>query len=87
MNTETGAPGQEAAMDPSVGCLPQADLSAEAPPRLRFEAVYGDHFAFVWRMTRRLGVPEASVDDVVQDVFLDAVRGVRPDRHRCFPDL
>jgi RNA polymerase sigma-70 factor (ECF subfamily) len=57
-------------MDPFVGCLPQADLSAEAPPRLRFEAVYGDHFAFVWRMTRRLGVPEASVDDVVQDVFL-----------------
>jgi RNA polymerase sigma-70 factor (ECF subfamily) len=57
-------------MDPSVGCLPQADLPAEAHPRLRFEAVYGDHFAFVWRMTRRLGVQEASIDDVVQDVFL-----------------
>ncbi len=41
---------------------------AFAPPR--FQEVYDEHFAFCWRMARRLGVPDASVDDVVQDVFL-----------------
>jgi RNA polymerase sigma-70 factor (ECF subfamily) len=32
--------------------------------------VYDTYFPFVWRSARRLGVPEAGVDDVVQDVFL-----------------
>jgi RNA polymerase sigma-70 factor (ECF subfamily) len=54
----------------SAECL-DTGLPTEAHPRLRFESVYNDHFAFVWRMARRLGVPpDASVDDVVQDVFL-----------------
>jgi RNA polymerase sigma-70 factor (ECF subfamily) len=35
-----------------------------------FETVYEEHFAFVWRTVRRLGVPERSVDDAVQDVFV-----------------
>ncbi|WP_437785586.1 RNA polymerase sigma factor [Sorangium sp. So ce1097] len=38
------------------------------PPR--FEALYDEHFAFVWRSLRRLGVADAAVDDAVQDVFL-----------------
>ena len=53
-----------------VARLPEVELPTEARPRLRFESVYSDHFGFVWRMTRRLGVPDASVDDVVQDAFL-----------------
>ena len=32
--------------------------------------IYDAHFDFVWRNARRLGVPEASADDVVQDVFV-----------------
>jgi RNA polymerase sigma-70 factor (ECF subfamily) len=32
--------------------------------------IYHAHFYFVWRNARRLGVPEANVDDVVQDVFI-----------------
>lgn len=32
--------------------------------------VYREHFYFVWRNARRLGVPEANLDDVVQDVFI-----------------
>jgi RNA polymerase sigma-70 factor (ECF subfamily) len=32
--------------------------------------IYEDQFDFVWRNARRLGVPEASADDVTQDVFL-----------------
>lgn len=39
-----------------------------------FAQVYEEHFAFVWRSARRLGVPEASLDDVVQDVFVTVYR-------------
>ena len=35
-----------------------------------FEAIYGEHFAFVWRCLRGLGVPEAGLDDAAQDVFV-----------------
>jgi hypothetical protein len=33
---------------------------------LSFDAVYEEHFAFVWRTARALGVPPASIDDAVQ---------------------
>ncbi|MGO8993657.1 MAG: RNA polymerase sigma factor [Polyangiaceae bacterium] len=36
----------------------------------RFEEVYGEHFPFVWRSVRRLGVDSSAVDDVVQEIFL-----------------
>jgi len=39
-----------------------------------FEEAYEAHFDFVWRSARRLGVPEASTDDVVQDVFVTVYR-------------
>ena len=35
-----------------------------------FEALYQQHFAFVWRTLWRLGVWQASVADAAQDVFL-----------------
>jgi RNA polymerase sigma-70 factor (ECF subfamily) len=35
-----------------------------------FAAVYAEHVDRVWRSLRSLGVPEASVEDAVQDVFL-----------------
>src|SRR4051812_22321619 len=37
---------------------------------MTFEVVYGEHFRFVWRSLRRLGVREADIADAVQDVFL-----------------
>ncbi len=37
---------------------------------LDFEAIYDEHFDFVFRNVRRLGVPDAHVDDAVQEVFL-----------------
>ena len=43
-------------------------------PSPSFAEVYEQHFDFVWRSARRLGVPEASVDDVVQDTFLTVYR-------------
>lgn len=35
-----------------------------------FEDVYAHELAFVWRSARRLGVREAAIDDVVQEVFV-----------------
>jgi RNA polymerase sigma-70 factor (ECF subfamily) len=39
-----------------------------SPPS--FDEVYAEHFDFVFRTVRRLGVPQTLVDDTVQDVFL-----------------
>jgi RNA polymerase sigma-70 factor (ECF subfamily) len=38
--------------------------------RPSFEAIYEEHFEFVWRSMRRLGIAADSIDDAVQDVFL-----------------
>jgi RNA polymerase sigma-70 factor, ECF subfamily len=32
--------------------------------------VYREHSGFVWRVVRRLGVPDAAVEDVMHDVFM-----------------
>lgn len=39
--------------------------------------IYDAYFDFVWRNARRLGVPEDSADDVVQDVFVVIHRRIR----------
>ncbi|HTU57497.1 MAG TPA: sigma-70 family RNA polymerase sigma factor, partial [Polyangiales bacterium] len=44
-----------------------------APPvriALEFDAVYEEHFDFVWRNLRRLGVREGELRDAAQDAFL-----------------
>ena len=43
---------------------------ARASSRPEFATVYDEHFPFVWRSARRLGVDPSAVDDVVQDVFV-----------------
>jgi len=40
------------------------------PGAVDFHAVYDQHFSFVWRMARRLGVAEEALDDVCQEVFV-----------------
>jgi RNA polymerase sigma-70 factor (ECF subfamily) len=47
------------------------------PVRVTFDEIYADYFDMVWRAARRLGTPEASVDDVAQDVFLVLHRRLR----------
>ncbi len=37
---------------------------------MNFRDVYDEHFRFVWRSLRRLGVRESDVSDAAQDVFL-----------------
>jgi RNA polymerase sigma-70 factor, ECF subfamily len=58
--------------EPALSSDPRAISPAAAPQT--FAQLYAEHFAFVWRSARRLGVPLAAVDDVVQDVFLVAHR-------------
>src|SRR5215510_15295748 len=53
------------------------DVTAEHRPT--FLQLYEDHFPFVWRSVRRLGTPDADVDDVVQESFVIA--------HRRLPDF
>ena len=45
-----------------------------APNGANFEAVYAEHFPFVWRCLRALGVPSSGLDDGAQDVFLVVFR-------------
>jgi RNA polymerase sigma-70 factor (ECF subfamily) len=40
------------------------------------ETIYREHFQFVWRSLRRLGVPEADLQDAVHDVFLVVQRKI-----------
>jgi RNA polymerase sigma-70 factor (ECF subfamily) len=41
---------------------------------VRLEQLYREHFDYVWRSARRLGVPLDEADDVVQETFLRARR-------------
>lgn len=62
-STGRGAPeGRSEPDDPSLAA------PVLTPPS--FEDLYDQEFAFVWRNLRRLGVPERSLRDAAQDVFL-----------------
>ncbi len=57
-----------------------APVEANAPPS--FEALYDEQAPFIWRAVRRLGVPEASAADVVQEIFLVVHRRLHEFRAR-----
>ncbi|HEX5660250.1 MAG TPA: sigma-70 family RNA polymerase sigma factor [Polyangiales bacterium] len=50
----------------------ERDTPTEHPPRLR--QLFDENASFVWRSLRRLGVAEADVDDLLQEVFLVVYR-------------
>lgn len=50
----------------------ERDSDPERPLRLR--QLFDEHAAFVWRSLRRLGIAEADLDDVQQEVFLVVYR-------------
>lgn len=77
MSTDATGAGQYGSVTTSVARLavasPGHDPSPSRPVRHlapAFDAIYEEHFDFVWRMARRLGVPESAADDVVQDTFV-----------------
>jgi RNA polymerase sigma-70 factor (ECF subfamily) len=51
------------ALEPSDGLPPPV-------PVITLDAIVAEHGAFVWRTLRRLGVADAHVEDVAQEVFL-----------------
>jgi len=53
----------------------------------RLRGMVDEYYAFIWRSLRRLGVPQADVDDAVQQVFLTASRklaSIRPESEKSF---
>jgi RNA polymerase sigma-70 factor (ECF subfamily) len=59
-----------------------ASAPAEVGVSHDFESLYGEHFNFVWRSLRRLGVHPSWVEDAAQDTFLVVHRrlsDLRPD--------
>lgn len=70
--TETTRAGQDGAMDGELA-RPRVPVSESAPARddaAAFRRLYDDNHAFVWRSVLHLGVPDASADDAVQEVFV-----------------
>ena len=66
--------------------VPQAALAA-ASTRVDLEALIQSHFAFIWRLLRRLGLPQSDADDAAQQVFLIAgakLDAIRPGSERAF---
>lgn len=55
----------------------EPERRADLRPDSSFEALFRDHFGFVYQNLRRLGVPPGAVDDATQEVFLVVLR--RPD--------
>src|SRR5262245_44841726 len=65
------AQGLPALNAPGTGALPQCGDRDGAPGSLpSFEAIYEEHFDFVWLSAQRLGVAANSLDDVVQETFV-----------------
>jgi RNA polymerase sigma-70 factor (ECF subfamily) len=59
----------------------------EARLRVKLRRLVDQHFDFVWRSMRRLGVPQAGVDDATQQVFWTASRkldAIVPGREKAF---
>jgi RNA polymerase sigma-70 factor, ECF subfamily len=60
-------------------------IDRDGPMRLR--AIFDQHYDFVWRSARRLGVAAEAVDDAAQEIFLVASRKldqIRPGSERAF---
>lgn len=71
--TDPGSPGHPQAMATQTPTLPVPRTPAAgeiAAPAPGFQAVYAEHVDAVWRSLRSLGVPDAGVEDAVQDIFL-----------------
>ncbi len=58
----------------SVPASAVRSTSASVEPRPTLAGLYRAHASFVWRVVRRMGVPEAAAEDVVQEIFLVARR-------------
>jgi RNA polymerase sigma-70 factor, ECF subfamily len=60
----------------SPAACPETEAAAARDEGLpdAFDRLYSEHFDFVWRSLRRLGVGLEQLDDAVQDVFIVSLR-------------
>ena len=76
---ESAAPKHHPRVPPDANPLPApptaAVLLAPATPA-RLRALVAEHFVFIWRLIRRLGLPPADADDGAQQVFLVATERI-----------
>lgn len=63
-------PADQAARVTQLGGSSQPDGLSCGPSHPDFAAIYAAYFEFVWSCTRRMGIRESEMDDVVQDVFI-----------------
>ena len=66
----------------AVGATP-----VDSDAQQRFARMFEEHFDFVWRSLRRLGVAPGSVDDAAQEVFVVASRRlstIEPGKERAY---
>lgn len=56
----------------TAGGVPAPVIAAMAEPSLTLADLILEHHEFVWRSLRRLGVPDADLEDAVQEVYLEA---------------
>jgi RNA polymerase sigma-70 factor, ECF subfamily len=56
--------------DGGAGATDLSGVASRAASQAQFEQLYGLYFEFTWRVLRHLGVPAASLDDAVQEVWL-----------------
>lgn len=57
-------------MNASADRLVHTETGRDSPATRSFQGLYHQHFDFVWRSLRRLGVRPALVEDAVQDTFI-----------------
>lgn len=73
-------------MAAEAAALDDPDSSPPASPE-RIAGLVREHYAFVWRLLRRLGLGNGDADDAAQQVFLSAtpkLGAVEPPRERAF---
>lgn len=70
--TDIAAPGHGSEVSASLPLGPALSGTSEREALVRpsFDELYVEHFSFVWRNLRRLGVADAALSDAAQDVFL-----------------
>src|SRR4051812_25515429 len=83
--TQLVSPFEEGRFGATSGAEPGAAAMGESAATLRL--LFDEHFDFIWRSLRRLGVPAAGVDDGAQQVFWMASRklsDIVPGKERSF---
>jgi RNA polymerase sigma-70 factor (ECF subfamily) len=72
---------------PSIAAAADPDPATDAGGAARLERLVRAEFPYVWRLCRRLGLPEGDADDATQQVFLAVSRrlgDVRSGSERSF---